>query len=68
MIQDRVQRRLAAIDGVLGRGADARAEVEALPPVDPNYSPRQLAHFATYKDPVVSQGLVDTPREAGLPE
>ena len=59
---------LAAIYGELGRDDDARAEVEALLGIDPNYSLRQLAGFATYKDPAVRQSLLDTLRAAGLPE
>ena len=59
---------LAAIYGELGRAEDARAEVETLLGIDPNYSLRQLANFATYKDPAVSQRLLDTLRDAGLPE
>ena len=59
---------LAAIYGELGRPDDAHAEVEALLGIDSNYSVRQLAGFATYKDPAVRQRLLDLLRVAGLPE
>ena len=59
---------LALIYGELHRIEDARAEVQALLQIEPQYSLKRISLLFLYKDQALVDRAVEILRDAGVPE